>query len=73
VNSTTELVVNPEYRTPCEIRDTGASGADWFHWRATILEQSHPVAAGHPAELARVRALIAVAFRPYIADWRKAI
>jgi len=41
------VVVNPEYRTLCAIRDTGASGADRFHWSATILEQSHPVAAGH--------------------------
>jgi len=71
ISPTTELVVNPEYRTLCAIRDTGASGADRFHWSTTIPGADPPVAAGHTGELARAWALTAVAFRAYVADWRK--
>ena len=70
ISPTSELVVNPEYRTRCAIRHTDASGADRVHWSVTVLEQS-PVAAGHTGELPRARAPTAAAFRAYVADWRK--
>jgi len=71
IGPTTELMVNPESRTRCAVRDTGANGADRFQWSVTVLGQSHPVAAGHSAELARARSLAAVALRTYVADWRE--
>jgi len=71
IGPTTELMVNPEARTRCAVRDTGADGAGRFQWSVTVLGQSHPVAAGHTAELARARSLAAVAFRAYVADWRE--
>ena len=71
IGPTTELMVNPESRTRCAVRDTGANGADRFQWSVTVLGQSHPVAAGHSAELARARSLAAVALRAYVADWRE--
>jgi hypothetical protein len=71
VGPTTDLMVNPESRTRCAVRDTGTDGAGRFQWSVTVLGQSHPVAAGHTAELARARSLAAVAFRAYVADWRE--
>ena len=71
IGPTTELMVNPESRTRCAVRDTGANGADRFQWSVTVLGQSHPVATGHSAELTRARSLAAVAFRAYVADWRE--
>jgi hypothetical protein len=61
-----ELMVNPERGLRCAIRDTGAEGADRYHWTVTMLGEDLPLSAGRVMELVDARsaaeaALLAVA------------
>jgi hypothetical protein len=65
-----ELMVVPEYRARCAVRDTGANGGKRFHWTVTILGRSLPVALGRAGELAEARALAEMALGTYAAECR---
>ena len=41
-----ELMVSPERRARCVVRDTRAAGADRFRWTVAVLGQLDPVAEG---------------------------
>ena len=71
VSPSAALMVSPECRARCAIRDTGASGRKRFHWAVTVLGQSRPIAAGRTGELAEARSLAEVALRDYTADRRE--
>jgi hypothetical protein len=67
-----ELMVAPEYRARCAVRDTGATGGKRFHWTVTILGRSRPVAAGRAGELAEARTRAEMALGAYAAECRGA-
>jgi hypothetical protein len=62
-----ELMVDPECRARCAIRDTGASGGKRFHWTVTVLGHSRPVAAGRTGELTEARWQAEAALAAYMA------
>ena len=64
-----QVLVNPECRARCAIRDTRAGGADRFHWSITVLGAAHPIAAGRAGELAEAQALAEMVLGNYAADW----
>ena len=66
-----ELMLAPECHARCAIRDTGASGGKRFHWTATVLGRSRPIAAGRTEELAEARPLAETALSGYVAEGRE--
>jgi hypothetical protein len=52
-----ELMISPDCRARCIVRDTRAAGADRFRWTVTLLGQLDPVAEGRTANRAEARSL----------------
>jgi len=50
-----ELIVDPECGARYAIRDTGAAGADCYHWTVAVFGEIDPVAAERTAEPADAR------------------
>ena len=50
-----ELMVDPDSGVRCAIRDTGAAGADRYHWTVALFGEPDPVAAGRTGELGEAR------------------
>jgi hypothetical protein len=50
-------MVNPECGARCAIRDTGAAGADRYHWTVTVFSEPASVTATRAGELAEARTL----------------
>jgi hypothetical protein len=48
-------MVDPERSVRCAIRDTGADGADRYHWTVTMLGEDLPISAGRVMELVDAR------------------
>ena len=61
-----ELMVDPERRARCAIRDTRASGSHRFLWTVTILGRSRPIAAGRTTDPAEARLLAEAALGAYV-------
>jgi hypothetical protein len=66
-----ELMVDPERRARCGIRDTRAPGRDRFLWSVTLLGQFRTIATGRTAERTEARTLAEAALNAYAADWRE--
>jgi hypothetical protein len=66
-----ELLVDPERRARCAVRDTQAPGADRFLWGVTLLGHFHTIAVGRTGEREEARQLAEAALVTYAADWRE--
>jgi hypothetical protein len=71
ISPSVELLVNPECRARCAVRDTGARGGKRFHWTVTVLGRSRPVAAGRTRGRAEARSLAETALSGYVAEGRE--
>jgi hypothetical protein len=54
-SASAELLLEPRSGARCAIRDTGAAGADRYHWTVTAVEEPHPVAVGRTNDIAVAR------------------
>ena len=52
-----ELMISPDCRARCAVRDTRAAGADRFRWTVTLLGQLDPIAEGRTENRAEARSL----------------
>ena len=50
-----EVMVDPERRARCAVRDTRASGADRFLWSVTLLDHFRTIAEGRAGDRADAR------------------
>jgi hypothetical protein len=64
------LMVDPERRARCAVRDTRAPGADRFLWSVTLLDRFRTIAEGRAGELAKARQHAEAALRTHAPDWR---
>jgi hypothetical protein len=63
-----ELMISPDCRARCIVRDTKAAGADRFRWTVTLLGQLDPVAEGRAKKRAEARSLAEAAVAAYFAN-----
>ena len=66
-----ELMVDPDRRARCSVRDTRAAGSDRFLWGVTHLGRFRTIATGRAGDLAEARQLAEAALRAYAEKWRK--
>src|SRR6516165_5414601 len=71
ISPSAELLVDPQSRARCAVRDMRAPGLDRFQWSVTVLGQSRPIAVGRTGQRAEARSLAEQAFRAYVVDWRE--
>jgi hypothetical protein len=64
-----ELLVDPDRRARCSVRDTLAPGAHRFLWSVTLSGSLLPIAKGRAGERAEARQLAEAALSAYAADW----
>lgn len=64
-----QLMVDPDRRARCSVRDTLASGAHRFLWSVTLSDSLLTIAKGRTGELAEARQLAEAALSAYAADW----
>jgi hypothetical protein len=63
-----ELLVSPDSRARCVVRDTRAAGAVRFRWTVTLLGQLDPVAEGRTENRAEARSLAEGVVAAYFAN-----
>ena len=68
VSPSAELMISPDCRARCAVRDTRAPGADRFRWTVTVLGQLDPVAEGRAKDRAEARSLAEAALAAYFAN-----
>jgi hypothetical protein len=66
-----ELMVDPERRARCSVRDTRAARSDRFLWGVTHLGRFRTIASGRAGDLAEARQLAEAALRTYAEEWRE--
>jgi hypothetical protein len=66
-----ELMVDPDRRARCSVRDTRAAGSGRFLWGVTRLGRFRTIASGRAGNLAEARQLAEAALRTYADKWRE--